>query len=337
MSNILVIGGAGYIGSHCVRHILELGHTPIILDNLIYGHRESLPNGLSFYEGDLGDRSMTDQIFKEHKIDIVMHFAAFAYVGESHYEPMKYYKNNVAATINLLDSMIENGVKKFVFSSSCATFGTHEKLPITEESAQNPINPYGHSKLAIEHLLRALCDVNKLSCAVFRYFNAAGAHEDGAIGEHHDPECHLIPLAIEAATGGRPALQIFGDDYPTPDGTCVRDYVHVNDLSRAHTAVFDRLDEDGTFLDYNLGTGNPTSVKEIIDAVESVTGLTVPHSISERRPGDPPTLYADSTKARKELAWQPHYANIKEMIETAWNWHKNHPEGYHSPTFKTNN
>jgi UDP-glucose 4-epimerase len=259
-----------------------------------------------------------------------MHFAAFAYVGESVQLPLKYYLNNVAATLHLLDAMAEAGVKRFIFSSTCATFGVVETLPITEILPQRPINPYGQTKLDVELALRSICRAEGFSAAVFRYFNAAGAAEDGSIGEDHDPESHLIPLAIGAAQGLRPALKVFGLDYPTPDGTCLRDYVHVDDLARAHIAAIPLLEAPGTFVDFNLGTGRPTSVLEVIAAVESATGQKVPWDAGARREGDPPALYADSTKARAELGWVPQHTGIQSIVESAWKWHRDRPAGYGS-------
>src|ERR1043165_6518854 len=257
--NVLVIGGAGYIGSHCVRQLEAAGHRPIVLDNLIFGHRKAVADHVAFYDGDLGDEALLRRIFADEKLEVVMHFAAYAYVGESVTDPLKYYFNNVAATLHLLRCMIGLGVKKFVFSSTCATFGVPQEMPIKETTPQAPINPYGQTKLDIEHALKSLAHANGLSFAAFRYFNAAGDAEDGSIGEDHNPETHLIPLAIEVAVGKRPYLQLFGTDYPTPDGTCLRDYVHVDDLSRAHIAVFEKLATPGAQLFYNRGTGKPTS------------------------------------------------------------------------------
>jgi UDP-glucose 4-epimerase len=249
-------------------------------------------------------------------------------VGESVTAPVKYYENNVVATLHLLDAMLQAGVKKFVFSSTCATFGVPERLPMTEDLPQSPINPYGQTKLDVENMLKALSTAHGLSFAAFRYFNAAGAAEDGTIGEDHNPETHLIPLAIQVATGKRANLQIFGTDYPTPDGTCLRDYVHVDDLSRAHIAVFDKLATPGARFFYNLGTGKPFSVREIIQAVEKITGKKVPVIESPRRAGDPPALFADSSKAQKELGWTPKYMDAESVIATAWKWHESHPNGY---------
>jgi UDP-glucose 4-epimerase len=325
---VLVAGGAGYIGSHCVRQLLAAGHEPVVLDNFVYGHRSAVPAGVKLCEANLADTAALERIFAAERVDLVMHFAAYCYVGESVTAPLKYYLNNVSATYNLIDVMLRHGVKKFVFSSTCATYGVPASLPIVEGMPQAPINPYGQTKLDVEGALKALAHAKTLSFAAFRYFNAAGASEDGVIGEDHDPETHLIPLAIGAAQGLRPALQVFGTDYPTPDGTCQRDYVHVDDLSRAHIAAFEKLREPGTALFYNLGTGNPTSVKQVIDAVEKVTGLKVPAKFSPRREGDPPALYADSTKAQKELGWTPKFKTIESIVETAWRWHKTRTKGY---------
>lgn len=326
--NVLVAGGAGYIGSHCVRQLLAAGHAPVVLDNFAYGHRAAVPAGVPLVAASLGDVAALGRVFTAHRVDVVMHFAAFCYVGESVTAPLKYYQNNVAATLNLLEAMLRHGVKRFVFSSTCATYGVPTRLPMTEDLPQQPINPYGQTKLDVENLLKALARSDGLSFAAFRYFNAAGAAEDGSIGEDHDPETHLIPLAIGAAQGLRPPLQIFGADYPTPDGTCLRDYVHVDDLSRAHIAVFDRLAAPGTQLFYNLGTGTPTSVREVVAAVEKVTKLRVPATFAPRRAGDPPSLYADATLAMHELAWQPKFRSIEPIVETAWRWHSRHPRGF---------
>ncbi|HVT74549.1 MAG TPA: UDP-glucose 4-epimerase GalE [Lacunisphaera sp.] len=325
---VLVCGGAGYIGSHCVRQLRAAGHEPVVLDNFVYGHRAAVPAGVRVHEASLGDAAALDAIFAAERYDVVMHFAAFCYVGESVQEPLKYYLNNVVATYVLLDAMRRHGVGRFVFSSTCATFGIPATLPIVEEMPQHPINPYGQTKLDVENALRALAHSRGLSFAAFRYFNAAGAAEDGSIGEDHDPETHLIPLAIGAAQGHRPPLDIFGTDYPTPDGTCLRDYVHVDDLSRAHIAVFDRLATPGTALFYNLGTGRPTSVLEVIKSVEKVTGLAVPARYAARREGDPPSLYANSSKAQAELRWKPKFTTIDSIVETAWRWHSRMPGGY---------
>jgi UDP-glucose 4-epimerase len=325
---ILVAGGAGYIGSHCVRQLLAAGHEPVVIDNFAYGHRRALPAGIKLHDAGLADAAALDRILAAERFDLVMHFAAFCYVGESVTKPLKYYLNNVTATYTLLDAMVRHGVTKFVFSSTCATYGIPASLPIVEGMPQAPINPYGQTKLDVENALRALARAKTISFAAFRYFNAAGAAEDGSIGEDHDPETHLIPLAIGAAQGVRPALQVFGTDYPTLDGTCLRDYVHVDDLSRAHIAAFDKLSQPGTALFYNLGTGTPTSVLEVVRAVESASGLKVPVSYSPRREGDPPALYANSAKAQTELGWKPKFMSIGPIVETAWRWHKARPKGY---------
>jgi UDP-glucose 4-epimerase len=308
---VLVVGGAGYIGSHCVRQLKASGHEPVVLDNLVFGHRRSVSPDILFYEGDLGDRTLVAKLLRDEAIELVMHFAAFAYVGESVTDPLKYYDNNLGKTIALLQAMLAAGVTRFVFSSTCASYGIPEKMPMTEDLPQHPINPYGQTKLDVENLLRSCATAYGLSSASFRYFNAAGAAADGSIGEDHDPETHLIPLAIESALGKRDKLTVFGNDYDTPDGTCLRDYIHVDDLS-------------------NLGTGRPVSVMEIIRTVEDVTGMTVPHAIGPRRPGDPPALYADSSKARVELQWKPAYMDIRDTIATAWKWHQGHPNGFAS-------
>jgi UDP-glucose 4-epimerase len=326
--NVLVVGGAGYIGSHCVRQLLAAGHRPVVLDNLVFGHRGAVASSVPFYTANLGDEAAVGKILADEKIEAVMHFAAFAYVGESVNDPLKYYFNNVVATLSLLRAMLAAGVKKFVFSSTCATYGVPSGMPIVETTPQAPINPYGQTKLDIENALKALAVAHGLSFAAFRYFNAAGAAEDGTIGEDHTPESHLIPLAIETATGRRPDLQVFGTDYPTPDGTCQRDYVHVDDLSRAHIAVFAKLEQPGIALFYNLGTGKPTSVLEVVRAVEKITGLKVPHVLAPRRAGDPPALYANSAKAVAELGWKIKYNDIESIVATAWKWHQAHPRGY---------
>ncbi len=326
--NVLVVGGAGYIGSHCVRQLLAAGHNPVVLDNLVFGHRGAVPEDVPLYTVNLGNESEVGRILRKEKIELVMHFAAYAYVGESVKEPLKYYFNNVVATLHLLRCMLGSGVKKFVFSSTCATYGIPELTPIVEDLPQAPINPYGQTKLDMENALKSLAAAQGLSFAAFRYFNAAGAAEDGRSGEDHEPESHLIPLAIGAATGQRPPLQVFGNDYPTPDGTCLRDYVHVDDLSRAHIAVFEKLATPGAALFYNLGTGKPTSVLEVLRAVEKATGKPVPHTFAPRRAGDPPALYADSSKAVRELAWQIKFPEIDSIVATAWKWHGKHPDGY---------
>ena len=326
--NVLVVGGAGYIGSHCVRQVLAAGHSVVVLDNLSFGHREAVPVGVPFVQADMADNLMVRETLKNFKIDLVMHFAALVNVGESVHQPERYHENNVVRTFALLDAMMAEGVTKFVFSSTCATFGVPDKMPMTEDLPQKPINPYGQNKLDVENKLRQLAKEGKISFAAFRYFNAAGASVDGSIGEDHHPETHLIPLAIAAALGRRPALKVFGTDYPTSDGTCLRDYVHVDDLSSAHIAVFDKLSKPGSAFFYNLGIGVPYSVEDILKSVERVTGKTVPREYVERREGDPPALYADASKVRKELGWKPKYDNLDAIISTAVRWHTLHPDGF---------
>jgi UDP-glucose 4-epimerase len=328
--NVLVAGGAGYIGSHCVRQLTAAGHSPVVLDNLVYGHRAAVAQGVPFHEVELGDEAAVGKVLREHKIEVVMHFAAYCYVGESVTDPLKYYLNNVAATLHLLNAMRSAGVSKFVFSSTCATYGQPASLPIVETLPQAPINPYGQSKLDVENILKAVSRAHGMSFAAFRYFNAAGAAEDGLIGEDHNPETHLIPVAIDVAVGRRPHLDLFGTDYPTPDGTCLRDYIHVDDLSRAHIAVFDRLSTPGAGLFYNLGTGTPSSNRAVIRAVERATGKKVKVVECPRRPGDPAALYADSSKAQRELGWKPKFPDVESIVATAWKWHRGHPSGFSS-------
>ncbi|MBP3358387.1 MAG: UDP-glucose 4-epimerase GalE [Opitutales bacterium] len=325
---VLVIGGAGYIGSHCVRQLIEAGHTPVVLDNLVYGHKGALLPSVKFYLGNLEDKKLVGEILDKEQIEIVMHFAAFINVGESVMNPIKYYYNNLSGVITLIDTMLEHGVKKFVFSSTCATYGVPNKLPLTEDHIQLPINPYGQTKLDVENFLKACAKAYGLSFVALRYFNASGAAVDGTIGEDHTPETHLIPLTIFAATGKRPALKIFGNDYNTPDGTCLRDYIHVDDLCRAHIAAFKNLEKEGSCSFYNLGTGTPNSVLEIIKGVEEVTGLKVPVEFDARRAGDPDALYANSQKAKTELNWEIKFNDVRSIIETAWRWHKNNPNGF---------
>jgi len=326
--NILVVGGAGYIGSHCVRQLIRSNHNPVVLDSLVYGHKSALASDVKFYEGDLGDKKLVAQILKDEKIDIVMHFAAFINVGESVTNPLKYYENNLVKPINLIETMIENNVLKFVFSSTCATYGEPLKLPLDETHSQLPINAYGQTKLDLENFLKICGKAYGLSSVALRYFNASGADFDGTIGEDHAPESHLIPLAIYAAMGIGKELKIFGDDYDTPDGTCLRDYVHVNDLSKAHILAFEKLKNRGEFNAYNLGTGTPNSVLEIINAVEEISGLKVPHSFAPRRDGDPAKLYANPEKAKNGLGWQAQHTDVKDIIKSAWLWHSKNPKGF---------
>src|SRR6516225_340376 len=310
---ILVTGGAGYIGSHAVRLFLARGHDAWVFDNLSLGHRAAVP-AERLLVGDLTETQRLDQILLEKRIEAVVHFAAFTYVGESVKDPGKYYQNNLVNTLNLLECLRRHRIGKFVFSSTAATYGTPQRVPITEDEPQAPINPYGQGKLAVEHALADYARAYQWSYAALRYFNAAGASPDGSIGEDHDPETHLIPLVIYAAMGKRPCIEIFGTDYPTPDGTCIRDYIHVDDLAEAHLLALERL-EPGKELKYNLGIGKGYSVREVIRAVEQVTGKAVPVKEGPRRPGDPPVLVASSEKIQRELGWKPQYTDLRRIVE----------------------
>lgn len=321
MKNILVVGGAGYIGSHTVKMLAEKGYNPVVYDNLSKGHREAV-EGFAFEEGDLGDKTRLADVFKKHQIEAVMHFAAFIEVGESVKEPSKYYHNNVAKVLNLLDAMKENGVKYFVFSSTAATFGEPVKNKIDETHPQLPINPYGNTKLMVEKMLEDFDRAYGLKAVALRYFNASGADDSGLIGESHSPETHLIPLVLQAAAGKHPSIKIFGNDYPTPDGTCIRDYVHVNDLARAHILALEKMEKENQSLRYNLGSGSGYSVAELIKEAKAVTGVDFKVETEGRRAGDPAVLVADPAKAERELNWKPQYS-LRRIIETAWNWEKN--------------
>ncbi len=318
---ILVFGGAGYIGSHTVKHLLDNGYQVVVADNLIYGHREAVDKRAIFEHADLLDKYSLQQLFNKHKIDAVIHFAAFAYVGESVAEPQKYYFNNVVGTINLLNVMMEHNVKDIVFSSTCATYGEPKYTPIDENHPQNPINPYGRTKLMIEQIFADYERAYGLRHIALRYFNAAGCSADGSIGESHTPETHLIPLVLKAITGERKSISVFGTDYDTPDGTCIRDYIHVEDLACAHRLALEKLPVYSGCI--NLGTGIGTSVKEIIIAAEEVSGKKCPVEYGNRRAGDPARLFADNRKAKEILGWEPAYKNIKDIIQTAWNWEIN--------------
>ena len=315
---ILVFGGAGYVGSHTVKHLLDNGYSCVVADNLIYGHREAVDPRAEFVHADLADKYSLQQLFDTHKIEAVIHFAAFTYVGESVTDPQKYYINNVVGTTNLLNAMLQHGVKKIVFSSTCATYGEPQYIPMDEKHPQSPINPYGRTKLMIEQIFADYERAYGLKHIALRYFNAAGCAQDGSIGESHNPETHLIPLVLKAIKGERANIKIFGTDYDTPDGTCLRDYIHVEDLALAHRLALEKLDDYSGCI--NLGTGIPTSVKEIISAAENVSGLKCPVEIAPRRAGDPAKLYADNRKAKEILGWQPRYTQIEDIISTAWNW-----------------
>ncbi|WP_206035949.1 UDP-glucose 4-epimerase GalE [Crateriforma spongiae] len=324
--NVLVVGGAGYIGSHAVRLLLDAGHQVVVYDNLSRGHSEAVPAGM-LVEGDVADRAKLVQVMKDKQIDAVMHFAAFALVNESVNDPSLYYRNNVIAALELLEAMREADVKKIVFSSTTATYGEPDTIPIPETTPQNPINPYGFTKLVIEKALADYAAAYGFAYAALRYFNAAGARPDGTIGEDHDPESHIIPIVLQVALGQREFITIFGDDYPTPDGTCIRDYIHVDDLGDAHLKALEKL-EPGKGICVNLGTGKGTSVREIVEACREVTGHPIPEKMGERRAGDPPELVADASMARQVLGWEPKYNDAKSIVETAWAWHRDHPRGY---------
>ncbi|MBX7073722.1 MAG: UDP-glucose 4-epimerase GalE [Pirellulales bacterium] len=324
--NILVVGGAGYVGSHAARYLAQQGHEVWVYDNLSQGHPAAVAAG-RLIEGDLADRPRLEAALRERRIEAVMHFAAFALVGESVTDPARYYQNNVVAALTLLDAMRSAGVSKIVFSSTTATYGAPERVPIAESTPQRPINPYGFTKLVIERALADYAAAYGLSYAALRYFNAAGAAAAGDIGEDHDPETHLIPLVLQVALGQRDAITIFGDDYPTPDGTCVRDYVHVDDLAAAHLLALEKL-APGVGLQMNLGSGSGASVRAVIESCRRVTGHSIPVAIGPRRPGDPPELIADASLARQSLGWRPRYTELDEIVASAWRWHQSHPRGY---------
>jgi UDP-glucose-4-epimerase GalE len=322
---VLVTGGAGYVGSHAAKQLVASGHEVLVVDNLAEGHRPSVGR-MKFVEADLLDRKRIAGLLTEHKIDAVMHFAAFAYVGVSVMEPAIYYQNNIVGSLSLLDAMRDAGVDRMVFSSSCATYGIPQRVPITEDHPQNPISPYGFTKYVIERALADYSHAYGLGYAALRYFNASGAAADGSIGEDHDPETHLIPLILQVALGQREYVEAFGTDYPTPDGTCIRDYIHVDDLATAHVAGLEKL-KPGMQLKLNLGTGHGASVKEVVELCREVTGHPIPMRAAPRREGDPPALVADASAAKRELGWQARFS-MREIVESAWSWHKKHPRGY---------
>ncbi len=317
---ILIVGGAGYIGSHMNKMLARQGVETLVLDNLSCGHRDAVRWG-KFIEGDLADTALLEKIFTENAVEAVFHFSAFINVGESVTAPAKYYQNNVVNTLHLLDAMVRHNVQNFVFSSTCATYGEPEEIPIMEEMRQWPINPYGWTKLMVERILADYQRAYGLTSCVLRYFNAAGADPEAEIGERHEPETHLIPLVLDAASGRRASISIYGTDYPTPDGTCVRDYIHVNDLAKAHILALAYMQKAHTSVDFNLGNGVGYSVKEVIEMARQVTGREIPVVYGERRPGDPPTLVGSAEKARRLLGWRPEY-DLQGIVETAWRWHE---------------
>lgn len=320
---ILVTGGAGYIGSHAVKALQKANYEVLILDNLVYGHQDIAKTlGAELIVGDTNDRALLDQLFSNHEISAVMHFAAYAYVGESVSQPDKYYRNNVVGTLSLLEAMVAANIKKFVFSSTCASYGVPQQTPITEDHPQAPINPYGATKLMVERILQDFDVAYGLKSVIFRYFNAAGADPDGAIGEDHHPETHLIPLILLTALGKRDAITVYGSDYPTDDGTCIRDYIHVTDLAEAHVLGLQYLLDGNKSEIFNLGNGNGFSVKQVIDTARQVTGQTINVLMGDRRAGDPPALVGSSVKARKILNWQPKYADLEIILRHAWQWHQ---------------
>ena len=321
---VLVTGGAGYIGSHAVLALGRAGYEVVILDNLVYGHRDLVESVLEvpLVEGDVADRPLVERVLREHDIGAVMHFAAYAYVGESAADPGKYYANNVAGTISLLEAMRAVGVARLVFSSTCAVYGVARDLPITESHPQEPINPYGAGKLMVERMLQDYDAAYGLRSVRLRYFNAAGADPDGLLGEDHTPETHLIPLVLRTALGRQPSVSIFGYDHPTPDGTCIRDYIHVSDLADAHVLGLRYLENGGATAVFNLGNGNGFSVNEVIEAARRVTGREIPADIGPARPGDPPALVGSADHARRALGWQPRYPDIEDIIAHAWAWHR---------------
>ena len=330
--NVLVTGGAGYIGSHAVKRLIEGGHRVVVVDNLSRGHREAVhPEAARFEELDIRQTDEVERVLGAHGIECVMHFAALAYVGESVTEPLTYYDNNTAGTASLLAAMDRAGVRRLVFSSTCATYGEPETMPIVETMPQQPINPYGWSKLFVERILLDYAAATPdFGYAALRYFNVAGCAADGSLGEDHDPETHLIPVLLNAALGKVPKVTVFGEDYPTPDGTCIRDYVHVEDLVDAHAVVMDALGA-GDQRFYNLGIGNGHSVKQVVEAAKEVTGVDFAVEVGPRRAGDPPELYANADKIRRELGWRAQQTDIRGIVESAWRWFKANPQGYKTP------
>ena len=328
--NILVTGGAGYIGSIVTAELVESGEQVVVFDNLSMGHRQAVHPGATFVQGDLADRAALDGVFATHHIDAVMHFASYTLVGESMEQPFKYIGDNVTNGLNLLQAAVQAGVRRFILSSTANLFDQPERMPIDEEERIIPGSPYGESKFILERMLHWLDRIYGMRYAALRYFNAAGAAPDGSRGEDHTPELHLIPRVLKVALGQREGIVIFGDDYPTRDGTCVRDYIHVVDLAQAHILALHALDQGSRT--YNLGNGQGFTVKEVIETARQVTGHPIPAEVGPRRPGDPATLIASSEKIRRELGWEPRYPELRTIVETAWNWHRTHPHGYGSST-----
>ena len=325
---ILVLGGAGYIGSHTVYELIDAGRDVVVADNLLTGFRAAVHPKARFYQLDIRDRSALDELFTKEKIEGVIHFAASSQVGESMSDPLKYYDNNLHGTMVLLQAMVAHGVDKIVFSSTAATYGEPERVPILETDRTDPTNCYGETKLAMEHMMRWVSRAHGLKYVALRYFNACGAHPSGAIGEAHNPETHLIPLILQVPNGQREKISIFGDDYPTKDGTCIRDYIHVSDLAQAHILALDHLLQGGESDVFNLGNGVGFTVKEVIDVARAVTGHPIPAQIAPRRAGDPAQLIASSKKAVEQLGWKPKYNDLNTIIASAWKWHSAHPRGY---------
>ncbi|RSL33598.1 UDP-glucose 4-epimerase GalE [Salibacterium salarium] len=326
--SILIVGGAGYIGSHAVHQLLDQGKQPVVVDHLQTGHREAVPRGAVFYEGDIRDRAFMRSVFRRKRIRQVMMFAAHSLVGESMEKPLEYFDNNVFGTQVLLETMMEAGVHEIVFSSSAAVYGEPEEVPITEAAPTSPESPYGETKLAMEKMMKWCEQAHGLRYVSLRYFNVAGARMGGKIGEDHRPETHLVPIILEVALGKREAITIFGDDYPTPDGTCIRDYVHVEDLIAAHIQALDYLKKGGESNIFNLGSNEGFSVKEMVETSRQVTGKDIPQQMGERRAGDPARLIASSDKAKQLLGWEPKRTNVQTIVRDAWNWHQKNPEGY---------
>lgn len=328
MSSILVLGGAGYIGSHTVYELIEAGENVVVVDNLETGFRKAVHPDAKFYQGDIRDRAFIDYVFEKEDIDGVIHFAANSQVGESMVNPLKYYNNNLCGTEVLLESMVAHGINKIVFSSTAATYGEPERIPILETDRTVPTNCYGETKLSMEKMFKWTANANDLRFVSLRYFNACGAHPNGKIGEAHNPETHLIPLILQVPNGKREFISIFGNDYDTKDGTCVRDYIHVNDLAQAHILAMEYLRKGNESNIFNLGNGVGFTVKEVVETARKVTGHPIPAKEEPRRAGDPSTLIASSEKAKKILGWKPKFDDLETIITTAWNWHKNHPNGY---------